>query len=130
MPVVDVHVNFLRRVRMSLDVTIVELASASGVHRDTIRRLERFDHTPTVATVNRLAAALTFLTGEPVRFDTEGLPNSTAGFSEAKRSVNCDPLGAVATRRVRQKTCETAGTAQRLMPALRPRTVERAERAA
>lgn len=81
----------LRKTRLDLDVTTRELAIASGVHRDTIRRIERFEHTPSVATVKRLATALTWLTGTTVTADTTGLPETCPPLYEWRRATEADP---------------------------------------
>ena len=99
--------NPLRRLRLDLDVTVQELALAAGVHRDTIRRIENYEHTPTAPTIERLAVALAFLTGTGVRFDTGGLEPRLVGVSTPNRTIRADPLAAARSRAQRRRAGRT-----------------------
>ena len=48
----------LKRVRTQRDVTLTELAAATGISKSTLSRLESGGATPTVPLLARLAAAL------------------------------------------------------------------------
>lgn len=48
----------LQRQRLRRNLTVPELSRASGIHRDSIYRLEAGERFPTLATLIRLAAAL------------------------------------------------------------------------
>lgn len=107
--VVPLTVNTIRQTRVRLDVTVRELAVASGIHSDTIHRLESYKHTPTAPTLARLAAGLADLTGNAVTFDPTGLAPALSGSSESTRSRRADPHRAARIRRARQATLRQAG---------------------